>query len=92
MHALTEQNDCYFRQFSQDSYTRLRTLAQLVDGVALDFKNYEFHPREMIAALMYLVLGRTMMVFPDYYQMAVEFSQNSPIQSVENHARINEQI
>lgn len=30
---------------------------------------------------MYLVLGRTMLVFPDYYQMAVEFSQNPPIEA-----------
>jgi hypothetical protein len=38
-----------------------------MDGIALDFKSYEFTPRELIAALMYLVLGKTMMVFPDYY-------------------------
>ena len=28
---------------------------------------------------MYLVIGRTMLVFPDFYNMAVEFSQRAPI-------------
>ena len=50
-----------------------------MDGMAMDFKSYEFSPRELIAALLYLVLGKTMMVFPDYYQIAVDYSQNPPI-------------
>ena len=36
---------------------------------------------------MYLVIGRTMLVFPDYYQMAVEFSQRPP-----TGEEVNEQI
>jgi len=48
----------------------------------MDFKSYDFTPRELIAALMYLVIGHknTMMVFGDFYSIAIEFSHNAPIE------------
>lgn len=54
---------------------------QYLDAVAIDFSSHEYHPRELIAALIYLVIGNqdTMMVFPNYYQMAVQFTVNPPI-------------
>ena len=73
MHALTECKDASFRQFSLESYNRFRGFMQYLDAVAIDFRSHEFQPRELIAALIYLVIGNqdTMMVFPNYYQMAV---------------------
>jgi len=40
-----------------------------MDAIALDYKSNQFKPREIIAALLYLVIGgqQTMMVFPNYY-------------------------
>ena len=73
MHALTECKDASFRQFSEESYNRLRGFLTYLDAIAIDFRAHEFQPRELIAALIYLVIGNqeTMMVFPNYYQMAV---------------------
>ena len=56
-----------------------------LDAVAIDYKAHEFQPRQLIAALLYLVIGnqQTMTVFPNYYQMAVQFTVNPPIPEVE---------
>ena len=73
MHALTECHDCAFRQFTLHSYNRYRTFMTYLDAVAIDYRAHEFQPRQLIAALLYLVIGnqQTMAVFPNYYQMAV---------------------
>ena len=57
MHALTECKDASFRQFSLESYNRFRGLMQYLDAVAIDYRSHEFQPRELIAALLYLVIG-----------------------------------
>ena len=73
LHTYTESGDASFRQFTCEAYVRYRTLMQFVDAVALDFGNFKHSPRHLVAALLYVVIGsqQTMMVFPDYYQMAV---------------------
>ena len=52
-----------------------------LDAVAIDYRAHEFAPRQLVAALIYLVIGneKTMAVFPNYYQMAVQFTVNPPI-------------
>ena len=52
-----------------------------LDAVAIDYRAHEFAPRQIIAALLYLVIGneQTIAVFPNYYQMAVQFTVNPPI-------------
>ena len=81
MHALTEVHDCAFRQFTLHSYNRYRTFMTYLDAVAIDYKAHEFAPRSLVAALLYLVIGneQTMAVFPNYYQMAVQFTVDPPI-------------
>lgn len=53
----SETGDAFFRQFSLEAYTRLRALNEYIDAIAIDFNSYNFSPRELIAAAMYLVLG-----------------------------------
>ena len=85
MHSLTEVHDCAFRQFTLHSYNRYRTFMTYLDAVAIDYRAHEFQPRQLVAALLYLVIGnqQTMAVFPNYYQMAVQFTVNPPIPAPE---------
>ncbi len=55
-----------------------------LDAIMIDFKAHEFSPRQLIAALLYLVVGNqeTMAVFPNYYQMAVQFTVDPPIREL----------
>jgi len=81
MHGLTECHDAAFRQFTLHSYNRYRSFMTYLDAIAIDYRAHEFSPRQLIAALLYLVIGNenTMAVFPNFYQMAVAFTVNPPI-------------
>lgn len=57
MHSLTECHDAAFRQFTLHSYNRYRTFITYLDAVAIDYKAHEFTPRQLVAALIYLVIG-----------------------------------
>ena len=46
-----------FRTQREDSYHRYRALMHFVDAINLDFSQYQYTPRELIAAVMYLVIG-----------------------------------
>jgi len=57
MHSMTECHDAAFRQFTLHSYNRYRTFITYLDAVAIDYKAHEFTPRQLVAALLYLVIG-----------------------------------
>lgn len=63
-----------------------------LDALAIDYRAHEFTPRQLIAALLYLVIGNenTMAVFPNFYQMAVAFTVNPPIPK-QAHVDVEEQ-
>ena len=90
LHALTEVHDAAFRQFTLHSYNRYRSFMTYLDAIAIDYRAHEFEPRKLVAALLYLVIGNqnTMAVFPNYYQMAVQFIVNPPIPDVEDAAEV----
>ena len=98
MHALAECQDISFRSFSLHSYNRYRTLLNFLDALAIDFKGQEHAPRQLVAALIYLVVGSQtgMAVFPNNYQIALQFSQNAPIYDssilFEDRSKVDPQI
>lgn len=57
MHAFTQVQDASFRSFTQHSYNRIRTLLTYLDAIAIDYRAHEHSPRQLIAALIYLIMG-----------------------------------
>lgn len=65
-----------FRETNNDSYYRYRTLVQLLDTSLMDIQTLQYNFRDLVAAFMYIILGR------DYEQFSSDQIVNSfPAQS-----------
>jgi len=81
LHQFCDSGDISFRTFTFSSYQRFRVLYQLIDAIAIDFESHLYERREIVAALLFFVIGSTigMMVFPNNFEIAAKFSQYAPI-------------
>lgn len=72
MHQFTEKGDISLRLFTRESYHRVRLMYQVIDVIALDFGHKQWDKRELVAAVIYFVIGgqQGMMVFPSDYEIA----------------------
>lgn len=61
----------HFRQTNNESYYRYRTQIQLLDTAIMDIQTLQYNFRDLVAAFMYIILGR------DYEQFSSEQIVNS---------------
>ena len=72
LHQFTEAGDASLRLFTSNSYYRLRLIYQIVDAIALDFDSKALNQFDMVACVIYLVMGGRlgMQVFPTDEEIA----------------------
>jgi hypothetical protein len=56
-------------------------MTNFIDAIAIDYESNSHRPRELIAAVLYLVIGgpQSIGVFADYAQIALNFRTNPPV-------------
>ncbi len=93
LHQFTELTDISIRQFSADSYNRLRQIYEIVDALVLQFDSRWFDQRRLVAAILYLMIGGShgMQVFPQDSELAFNFS-NFGMNCFENDCSRRDQI
>ena len=57
LHQFTEAGDASLRLFTSNSYYRLRLIYQIVDAIALDFDSKALNQYDIVACVLYLVMG-----------------------------------
>lgn len=67
----------FFRKTNNESYERFRTMVQLLDTALMDIQTLQYNFRDLVAAFMYIILGR------DYEQFSNDqVVTNFPSQSL----------
>jgi hypothetical protein len=49
-----------FKKLTDESYRNYREIMQLLDVATLDFESLHYNPRALIAAFLYIVIGKNM--------------------------------
>ena len=77
-HPLVQKLDepIQFRKPCEKSYSRFREINQLIDCAILDIESLQYNPRTLLAAFMYLILGKHYRQFT-VKEIVEDFSQSS---------------
>jgi hypothetical protein len=72
----SEENMVTFKQANEKSYARFREIMQLIDCSAIDSSTLAYKPRALVAAFMYLIIGKHINEFTPQ-EIFEEFGESS---------------